>query len=135
MENKLLLLFIIIIINIGFLNTNFLHKTSLRHLGHVWPLMEMKGLKTGEKRRSAPYSSWILCGACAEILEQSMWARNRFGRELSYRPPAYVAWRRAGTTTLFLVPKYCSKIPALVNSYLSERWRRAGTTTLFLLGS
>jgi hypothetical protein len=43
------------------------HKTSLRHLGHVWPLKEMKGLKMREKRRSAPYSSWILCGACAEI--------------------------------------------------------------------
>jgi hypothetical protein len=51
----------------------------------------------------------------AEILEQSMGARNRVGIGLWYRParadilklsresisPAYVGWR-AGTTTLFL---------------------------------
>jgi hypothetical protein len=46
----------------------------------------------GEKRRSAPYSSWIFFGAGAEILEQSMWVRNREGTELSYTgPPACVA--------------------------------------------
>jgi hypothetical protein len=65
----------------------------------------------GEKRRFAPYSSWIPFGAGAGILEQSTGVRNREGTELSYTgPPACVAWRRAATITLFLAPKYCSKI-------------------------
>ncbi len=38
---------------VGLLYINCLYKSSLRHLGHVWPLKEMKGLKMGEKRRSA----------------------------------------------------------------------------------
>ncbi len=75
----------------------FLYKTLLRHLGHVWPLKKMKGLKMGEKRRSAPYSSWILFGAGAGILQQSMGVRNREGTELSYTgPPACVCNLAAG---------------------------------------
>ncbi len=90
---------------IGLLYKFFFHKTSLRHLGHVWPLKEMKGLKIGKKRRSAPYASWILFGAGAGILEHSIGVRNREGTELSYTgPPACVAWRPARYDNLITSP-------------------------------
>ncbi len=89
---------------VGLLNTNCLYKTSLRHLGHVWPLKGKKGLKMGEKRRPAPYSSWILFGAGAGILEQSMGVRNREGTELSYIPARQPVYSLAAGRSDKLIP-------------------------------
>jgi hypothetical protein len=50
--------------------------------------------------------------SCAGILEQSVGARNRVGIGLSTGPTVYIGWW-AGTTTRFLAPIECSKIPAL----------------------
>ncbi len=54
---------------------------------------------------------------CAGVLEQSMWARNRVGTALSYRPASLCSL--AGQydnpiPTRFLAHIDCSKIPALV---------------------
>ncbi len=51
---------------------------------------------------------------CAKILEQSLWARNQVGTELSN-----VVWRHSTTTLSYSVPSPpidCSKIPPLVLS-------------------
>ncbi len=74
---------------------------------------------------------WTACAShsSAVILEQSMGARNRVGKGLSY-PPA-----RDCIFKLLRSPEIDSKeaIPPAYSIY-EVSWR-AGTTTLFLLGS
>jgi hypothetical protein len=68
------------------------------------------------------YSTFLLGTAdCAEILEQSMGARNRVGRGLSESvPPAYVGWR-ARTTNRAVVPARQATYTGRIDSMESIR--------------
>ncbi len=67
-------------------------------------------VKNGREKTICPLLLLDLFGAGAGILEQFMRVRNREGTELSHTgPPACVAWRRAGATTLFLAPNIVLK--------------------------